>query len=538
MSTTVYFYFSFPTTYKSGTYKTVATTTHPCSSDIEAACTASNLYSNWEIGGATCSFLERCLDGTRCCNAACPIDGCNKTCKQTNATGIGCKGYNPGACGCSGNFGSHPTYRNCSYNCYTPPTDTFCHPGAASVVYISGRKDISTSASLYYVFKATYNTSLFTTPQQLATLENNLNTNKEGLSTDQIASNTDNLNILKRQVCTASNLQTTPCTEFCKVNRVTGQLPTTNCESAWNTFCAYQGNIATAECDTWCGPTTANDMTSTCKNLYMTHCNSPDKFSSSVCRDFYKSQYISDQLSDNVHTLLTSQCSKYVDSSGNVIDSTGAAVVPGTTTIDKYPATTCACFLPSNVYSTFYDSITKSYPEFKNYLTNNQCSYPDCANSGAIQPQKNITCPNVSITSCIINSTIGGSVTNSNLNIVNKCASDIKETGTYTNKGLNVAPPEEKQFDAVATLPPITPAPPKEEEEPTTPEPSSEQEPTLLQVYSNAIQHENPIIRFLAIVFSVFSVFAGVVIVLVLKKILFGAKPKTQQQQQIPLVYQ
>jgi hypothetical protein len=153
-------------------------------------------------------------------------------------------------------------------------------------------------------------------------------------------------------------------------------------------------------------------------------------------------------------SILKTQCSKFGDSSGNVLDSTGAVVVPGMTN-DKYPVTTCACFLPDIVYNTFYDKITSSNPDLRNFMTVNQCSYPDCANAAAIQPQK-LTCPDVAITSCIVNNTIGGNVTNSNFNIVNECITQVEKTGTYENNNTNIAPtePPKSASEVKAEVPP------------------------------------------------------------------------------------
>lgn len=452
MSSTVTFYFSFSTTTVSNVSEKVSLTTQLCPTDIETECRKKNKYTNWNIAGATCFYREKCSGSLTCCSGGCG-GGCNGTCKQKSYTGTTCKGYaGEGRCGCTA--GGQQITKNCTYTCYSPPTTTY-YPGATSVAYVSG--DFDTKGEKYYIFKATYNTSLFTTLQQLIDLEKTINDNSDGLTAAYISSNTTQLNTLKKKLCTSSNLAKTPCTEYCKVNQVSGQLPTSNCPDAWNSLCKTGDNMNTVACNTWCSPTSNNETN--CKDLYLAYCNNPSKFYNTVCRDFYKSQYISNQLSDPVTSILTSNCSKFADSNGNVIDSTGAAVVPGTTTTDQYPSTTCACFLPNSVYTNFYNSITKSYPEFKNYMTNNQCSYPDCANVAAIQPQK-MTCPDVAITSCIINNTVGGSVTNSNFNIVNNCATEIEKTGSYTDKGLNVAPPEEKKLSSTVDVPPEESPPP------------------------------------------------------------------------------
>lgn len=452
--TTVYFYYSFPTNYKNGTGTVISSTTQPCSSDIEYDCIKSNKYTNWEIGNASCSYSEKCSGIGTCCSGGCG-GGCNATCRSKSMTGISCKGYaGEGRCGCTA--GGQQISRSCKYTCYTPPTDVFCYPGSVSTVYVSGRKDLSSSA--YYVFKATYNTSTFTTPQQIKKLEDNLNEHDLGLSSTLIQSNNEQLIILKKKVCatTAANLLLDPCTDYCKVGQASGGLPTTNCPTAWTSFCGYGNNIANTYCEQYCS--VGSDGSSNCKNIYHTYCNDPVNFSKPVCRDFYKTQYINNQLSDPVMSILRAQCAKYADTSGNVLDSTGAVVVPGVAN-DKYPVTTCACFLPDNVYSTFYDKITSSNPELRNFMTVNQCSYPDCANSAAIQPQK-LTCPDVAVTSCIVNNTIGGNVTNSNFNIVNKCITQVEKTGTFENKHTNIAPTEQPASERGAEV--IAQAPPKE----------------------------------------------------------------------------
>lgn len=452
--TTVYFYFNFPTvpTDISDTTKykqnAVVSSTHPCSSDIEYDCVKKNLFSNWAVGSASCSLVERCLSGTRCCSASCPITGCNKTCKQVEQTGINCKGFNPGTCDCTGNWGSHSVARACSYICYSPPSDTYCYPGATKVEYVEGRKDVSNDID--YTFKATYNITTFTTPAQIKQLEDTLNEKSVRLKTDYKVSNTAQLNILKKRVCISSNLFTEPCTTYCEPN-LTGQLPISNCTDAWNTFCKYGDNIASEPCKIWCAVNSSSN--SNCKDTYLEYCNNPANFAKSVCKEFYKTQYINNQLSDSVATLLKTQCAKYADENGNVLDSDGKIVEPGASTT-KYPVSTCACFLPDKVYSTFYDTSTEDYPELRKFFTINQCSYPDCANTVALQPQK-MTCPDVAVTSCIVNNTIGGNVTNSNFNIVNACITQVEETGTYTRTNANVAPEEEEEAETVkAVIPP------------------------------------------------------------------------------------
>jgi hypothetical protein len=424
----------------------------PCSSDIEADCQKKNMYSNWTVGNAYCSFEERCTGGTRCCNASCPIKGCNKTCKGETKTGINCKGYNPSDCGCTGSGGSHPVSRLCEFYCFYPPTDKYCYPGSTSVAYISGSKDKNDDND--YVFKATYNTSLFTTPAQVKTLEDTLKNNNITILdkySQYETSNTTQLNILKKKVCTSSNLFTDPCVEYCKPD-ISGVVPTSNCADAWKTFCAYSDNIGSAECGDWCLINSSGN--SNCD--YLTYCDNSTNFTKSACKDFYDTQYVNNKLSDSVVSLLKKQCSKYADANGNIIGSDGVIVQAGATS-DKYPVATCACFLPDNVYSTFYDTSTKDYPELRKFFTVNQCSYPDCANTVATQPQK-MTCPDVAVTSCIVNNTIGGNVTNSNFNIVNACITEVQETGTYTNNNTNVASPTDTtaREKVAAVIPPET----------------------------------------------------------------------------------
>lgn len=458
--TTVYFYFSFPTvpTDISNTSKfkrkEITSSTQPCSSDIEYDSIIKNMFSNWSIGSASCSFEERCLSGTRCCNTGCPIHGCNKTCKGESYTGKTCAGYNPSACGCSGSFGSHPITRYCSYVCFYPPTDTLCYPGATKSEYISGRKDTSSNSS-YYVFKATYNISTFTTPAQLVQIEANLRENDGGLSDDQKQKNTEQLNILKKMICTSSNILTAPCTTYCAPSTTSSSsLPVSNCTDAWKTFCAYGDNIMSEECQNWCA-VNSNGQTN-CKDTYNSYCNTSSNFTKNVCQNYYKTQYINDQLTDEVQNILTAQCSRYADSNGNVIDSDGNMVESGLAT-SKYPVNTCACFLPSNVYDTFYGNITKDYPDLRGIFSINQCSYPDCANTSAIQPKNPYTCPNVAITSCVINNTVGGNVTNSNFNVVNNCITQVETTGTYSSNNTNIAPSQGPQ--KVETVKAVAPPP-------------------------------------------------------------------------------
>jgi len=450
--TTVYFYFNFPTVptdiLDTTKYKQnpVVSSTHPCSSDIEYDCLVKNMFSNWTVGSASCYYSETCP--SRCgCNATIGCKG-GTVCKDVTKYGVNCKGYaGEGSCGCT--WGCKQTQkRSCSYICYSPPSDTYCYPGAAKVEYVEGRKDVNNDSD--YTFKATYNITTFTTPAQVKQLEDTLNEKSVRLRTDYKASNTAQLNILKKRVCISSNLFTEPCTTYCQPN-VTGQLPISNCSDAWNTFCKYGDNLASEPCKIWCAANSSGN--SNCKDTYLTYCNNPANFTKSVCKEFYKTQYINNQLSDSVTTLLKTQCEKYADANGNVLDSDGKIVEPGTST-SKYPVATCACFLPDKVYSTFYDTSTEDYPELRKFFTVNQCSYPDCANTVALQPQK-MTCPDVAVTSCIVNNTIGGNVTNSNFNIVNACITQVEETGTYTRTNANVAPAEEEEEEIVkAVIPP------------------------------------------------------------------------------------
>jgi hypothetical protein len=318
------------------------------------------------------------------------------------------------------------------------------------VEYVEGRKDVNNDSE--YTFKATYNITTFTTPAQIKQLENTLDEKSVRLKTDYKVSNMAQLNILKKRVCISSNLFTEPCTTYCEPN-LTGQLPISNCTDAWNTFCKYGDNIASEPCKLWCAVNSSGN--SNCKDTYLEYCNNPTNFTKSVCKEFYKTQYINDQLSDSVVTLLKTQCAKYADANGNVLDSDGNIVEPGTTS-SKYPVSTCACFLPDNVYSTFYDTSTENYPELRKFFTINQCSYPDCANTVALQPQK-MTCPDVAVTSCIVNNTVGGNVTNSNFNIVNKCITEVEETGTFTKSNANVPPPDGEEEEEEIVEPVIPP---------------------------------------------------------------------------------
>lgn len=441
--TTVYFYYSFPTvpTDISNTTKykrtKISSNTQPCSSDIEYDCIMKNMFSNWTIGGAYCVYNEKC---SSCCSGGCT--GCNKTCRSNELWGVNCKGYaGEGRCGCTA--GGQTITRLCEYNSFTPPTDTLCHPGATSVVYISGRKD--TSGSAYYVFKATYNVTTFTTLSQITTLEANLRENDDGLTSDQKSKNTEQLNILKTRLCTASNLLTEPCLSYCAVN-TTGSLPNSNCPDAWGAFCKYADNIGSRECAGWCS---INNGSSRCD--YLAYCDNPSNFTKDVCKNFYRTQYVNNQLSSTVSSLLTKQCLRFADADGNVLDPSGQVIQPGTTS-NTYPANVCSCFLPNSVYSKFYDTNTKDYPELRKFFTINQCSYPDCANTSAVQPQK-MTCPDVAITSCIVNNTIGGNVTNSNFSIVNNCITQVENTGTYTNNNTNIAPSEKPIIYEKAVIP-------------------------------------------------------------------------------------
>lgn len=451
--TTVYFYFNFPTVptdiLDTTKYKQtpVVSSTQPCSSDIEYDCVIKNLFSNWTVGSAYCYYSETCP--SRCgCNAKSGCSG-GTVCKNVQKYGINCKGYaGEGACGCT--WGCSQTQkRTCSHVCYAPPTDTYCYPGATKVEYVEGRKDVNNDSD--YTFKATYNITTFTTPAQIKQLEDTLNEKSVRLKTDYKVSNTAQLNILKKRVCISSNLFTEPCITYCQPN-TTGQLPISNCTDSWNTFCKYGDNIGTDVCKQWCAVNSSGN--SNCKDTYLSYCNNPANFTKSVCKEFYKTQYINNQLSDSVSTLLKTQCAKYADANGNILDSDGKIVDPGTTS-NKYPVSTCACFLPDNVYSVFYDTSTEDYPELRKFFTVNQCSYPDCANTVALQPQK-MTCPDVAVTSCIVNNTIGGNVTNSNFNIVNKCITEVEETGTFTKTNANVAPAttDEEEDEVKAVIPP------------------------------------------------------------------------------------
>lgn len=429
MSSTIFFYFSFKTNAASTSSKTFTMSTHPCPSSIEAECIKNNMYSSWDIGAATCYYKEYCGGTANYCSGGCS----GNTCREKSYTGVTCKSYaGEGRCGCT--ISGATITRKCAYTCYNPPTSSY-YPGATSLVYVSGRKD---NNDTYYVFKALYNLTLFTTPEQLVVLETTLSNNKDGLSSTYLTHNDSQLVILKNRICTATNLLKSPCTTYCKVNKLSGQLPTSNCKDAWNNLCAYSNNIASTNCEPWCAYSSSNE--SNCKNIYLTYCNQKDKFSSSLCKDFFKTQYISNQLSDPVMTSLKANCSGFADANGNIIDSDGKIVPSGTVT-DKYPVNTCACFLPDNVYNVFYDKTTESNPDLRKFFTVNQCSYPDCANASAIHPQI-LTCPDVAVTSCIVNNTVGGNVVNSNFNIVNNCITQVENTGNYTNNNSNIAPTE------------------------------------------------------------------------------------------------
>lgn len=458
----VSFYFSFPSSYNEdkALEVLVQSSTQPCSTDIENDCILGNMYSNWDIGRAYCMYQERCTHTASYCLAT--ANGCNtgRDCRFVEKRGIDCKGYaGEGQCGCTLGYDPVKT-RLCEFICFKPPADKYCHPGSISVIYVSGRRDQPIN-SQYYVFQAVYNISTFSTLADVQLLESNLSINSTGLTSDQIIENNKQLAILKDNLCNETNLFTAPCDSYCKVSQISGQLPTSNCSDDWLKFCAYADNIASEPCSKFCASDPYNN--SNCKSIYLNYCNNAQNFTKSVCRDFYNTQYINSQLSDPVMTILKTNCAQYADQDGNVIDKNGQLVTPGSVS-DNYPVNTCACFLPNNVYNTFYDKITAKNPEFRPFFSINQCSYPDCANGYALQPQK-LTCPNVAITSCIVNNTVGGNVTNSNFNIVNNCLTEVQSTGSFTNNNTNSTPePSTKEY--------VTPV---------IPQSTTTSEPTFLQ---------------------------------------------------------
>lgn len=465
-SNVVSFYFSFPTksllpssANLSFNYTSFICGTSTDQDCVEKICLANNTFSNWTIGDVYCFYRENCPSKCGCYAKSGGCSGGTECRRGGPYSGAQCKGFNGyGSCGCTWGCNSTQT-RTFRYKCFKPPTIAY-YPGAISVAYSNGRA----ASNTHYVFMATYNTNSFDTPAKVSSLMNNyLSDYSSTLSENQVANNQVNLNRLFTYVCTANtiNLLQEPCIQYCGLRTSAGQKPSSNCAANWNTFCSFNDNIANTYCMNWCEFDSNNNTN--CRDIYPSYCSGNTNFTKTLCKDYYKTQYINNQISETVSTILETNCAMFSDANGNVIDASGK-IVEGGLSGSSYPVNTCACFLPKKVYNKFYNDIVSTNPELKPYMdisNDPQCNYPDCANANAITPNKK-TCPSVAITSCIINNTVGGDVTNSNFNVVNNCSTELSNTGSYTDKGTNVeqtmSPQEKEQVlqseSVVATIPP------------------------------------------------------------------------------------
>jgi hypothetical protein len=243
-------YFSFPTTYKS-VFKDASTTFSnlnlpvPTNPDLETKALKDNMYFNYDIDGSiSCRFQERC-EGTLCGGCYIHKSGCaggKGTCKARVYTGGKCKTYtgNEELCGCFAGC-SHYVDRKYTYTVYSPPPEAY-FPGYIRMEYVSGRQDPPTAGTTttppattlnpngYYVFKATYDLSLFDTVSKwlvLTALVKNPTYNA-GLSAGQKTSNDQQLAKIQEEYGHTTPLPTTISTTTIPMNKMTIWLDATN----------------------------------------------------------------------------------------------------------------------------------------------------------------------------------------------------------------------------------------------------------------------------------------------------------------------
>lgn len=99
-------------------------------------------------------------------------------------------------------------------------------------------------------------------------------------------------------------------------------------------------------------------------------------------------------------------------------------------TIDPTIQSVCGCYLPDSVYNAFKSQVTQNNPQLASAMTQPQCYYSMCSGNPSLWPDKNIKCPDLTITQCINNVTnnlnAGGNISNVKLanNSVMNCSAN------------------------------------------------------------------------------------------------------------------
>jgi len=156
-----------------------------------------------------------------------------------------------------------------------------------------------------------------------------------------------------------------------------------------------------------------------CQTGWYNYCNQPATFTSNACQNFYSSSYKNGSLDSTVRTNLKNLCSTITMTNGVLNE-----------TIDPTIQSVCGCYLPDSVYNAFKSQVTQNNPQLASAMTQPQCYYSMCSGNPSLWPDKNIKCPDLTITQCINNVTnnlnAGGNISNVKLanNSVMNCSAN------------------------------------------------------------------------------------------------------------------
>lgn len=407
MSTTVQFYFSIATNSaptNTSLHVEFSPNSFPFTGDIQSDCTrADNLYTTWEISGASGYWKEYCPTG----KCDCAGGTTNRTCTEDRCSNAGCSGRNVSWRNCDCGQTSDKTVQF-SYKCYRPsPNMYFPNPAEGPT--------LDSYNNNYVIYKVKYARSQFD-PSNVSQLKTLIENNQGGCTSSQQNINNQNLESVLQFVCnntsaannyTASkNVNQGYCATYCRV----GTDLTSKCKDALAIFCQNDNLKSQTICSDFCANKT--DHVNNCNTQLLAYCNNPSNFTSSICTDFLDNSRVDNKLTADATTVLQTQCKAYTNDEGtDVKDPT------------TFPYEICGCFLPKSVTDAFYNKMYAINPSLQGFLNKPQCDYPYCANPDSIHPEQGYTCPDNVLTTCINNITIG-SQTGGSINAVNNCVAD------------------------------------------------------------------------------------------------------------------
>jgi hypothetical protein len=381
-----------------------------------------------------------------CCNGNpyCTGHG-DGNCDGHSCSGISCKGWktvnnkkhNNDTCPCNSNNGSVQNFSlSSAYYAYKPIQKFYwywsCNANSSTPTFLqfiasNGTVDTSDSANespSYAVFKVIYTIKY---PSAMNPEEMNLMLTQIGASSYTawtITKNCQTVQTLLIDYCNVYNNGLYLTTKLlsngktlCGTNIMTYFVnsPTTPPTGYPATEIPSSLSIPTSllACDT------TYSFETGCQTGWYNYCNQPATFTSNACQNFYSSSYKNGSLDSTVRTNLKNLCSTITMTNGVLNE-----------TIDPTIQSVCGCYLPDSVYNAFKSQVTQNNPQLASAMTQPQCYYSMCSGNPSLWPDKNIKCPDLTITQCINNVTnnlnAGGNISNVKLanNSVMNCSAN------------------------------------------------------------------------------------------------------------------